>query len=695
MAQPPLAILTLLELLAQDSDFQIPAADADVKTALAEYRAVHATANSQKAKAERRQLLAGLTWLHLHHLDLAAQVARLSGDHQRILASALGVDLAAHVGKPSWPALLSRRIVAHAVPGATPVKRSAPVAATSGQIQKPGGVAPPPDPPAHEDDDSVQFAGFEGGPDPRTRKRQVRRKIRHSSSEDSSGDDLDAPSRKSAPAPPPAPMPDVYLKSPGNDALAAAWCFRPWLPTLSLESAVPARHYACVFKGSGWTPAVRRAYDKMLKEQRRAGRSSSRAEDPLDPGFVHRLKLAYRDDDRLAADSRVLAALLGCERLSDYAGPSAASLGGNGARAEFRSVYSETDDAWQLCARGIRDGQTLSSIASGAFAAQVNLLMERRYDRFVRILPAGPPRDEILANTYRQIGEVADYIRDFDTDLMRRASKLPYAEQPRFVGERFLSAYTACMAVFLDTATGPVPGGIVLSDLPAYGSGAPAPVRPSAPKSSKPPPTPASPQPAPAPPPQYLPPSSHPPLPPFLSWPAFAPPPGFSPTPTAGGGGHGGGGAGGLPGPFASPHSAPPTPAAKGKVKGEPLSGKAAARKAAGLPFCAQPHHAWTAGADLANQPAGGGSRLPGCHCGNQGIASYSPGPHATWDCPLRYVKIFGFCPGFLPSGLRDLSQWQGDTLTRAAKDAWAAFIDFEELPLPTGDWARAPNFRA
>jgi hypothetical protein len=95
MAQPPLAIPTLLKLLAQDSDFQIPAADEDVKTALAEYRAVHATANSQKAKAERRQVLAGLTraWLHLHHLDLAAQVARLSGDHQRILASALGVDL--------------------------------------------------------------------------------------------------------------------------------------------------------------------------------------------------------------------------------------------------------------------------------------------------------------------------------------------------------------------------------------------------------------------------------------------------------------------------------------------------------------------------------------------------------------------------------------------------------------------------
>ncbi len=110
MAQPPPANLSLLELLAQDSDFQVPEDDVAVRAALAEYRVPVSSGKSAKAKLERRQLLAGLTWLHLHHLDMASQVALLSGDHQRILASALAVDLAAHVGQASWPALLSRRI---------------------------------------------------------------------------------------------------------------------------------------------------------------------------------------------------------------------------------------------------------------------------------------------------------------------------------------------------------------------------------------------------------------------------------------------------------------------------------------------------------------------------------------------------------------------------------------------------------
>ncbi len=116
------------------------------------------------------------------------------------------------------------------------------------------------------------FAGLGDGSDPRPRKHSARRRLAcHSSSEESSGDD-DAHSRRgaAAPAPPPAPMPDAYLKSPANDALAAAWCLRPWLPTVTIDmqAAVPARHFHTVFKGSGWSPAVRRTYDKMLKASR-------------------------------------------------------------------------------------------------------------------------------------------------------------------------------------------------------------------------------------------------------------------------------------------------------------------------------------------------------------------------------------------------------------------------------------------
>jgi hypothetical protein len=79
---------------------------------------------------------------------------------------------------------------------------------------------------------------------------------------------------------------------------------------------------------------------------------------------------------------------------------------------------------------------------------------------------------------------------------------------------------------------------------------------------------------------------------------------------------------------------------------------------------------------------------MPECKCGLRGVPRYVPGQHATWDCPLRFIKVFGFCPGFLPSGHRDLAQWQGDCLNRAGKDAWVALIESEEIPLPSGDWA-------
>jgi hypothetical protein len=493
-------------------------------------------------------------------------------------------------------------------------------------------------------------------------------------------------------------MPIAYLKSAANDALDPAWCLRPWLSTTAMQAAVSARHFPTIFQGGGWTATTRRAYDKMLTAQRRSGGSSSRAEDPLDPGFVHRLSLAYTSDTRLSTDGRVLAALLGCERLSDYAGQSAVALGGTSARAEFRAVYKETEEAWSLCSSGIRAGQTLSSVAAGAFAAQINLLMERRYDRLVRLLSAGPPRDEILANTHSQISEIADYIRDFDTDLMRRASKISYAEQPRFVGERFLTAYTACMTSFLDSATGPVPGGVSLPDLLAYGSGGangPLAARTPAPTAVKHLPPPASPQPAPALALQHTPMGPQQPPPPYVSWPPFAPPPPFSFGAPPASGGFGGGGHGTPFSPPSQSSSASSTPAPQPKAKPEPLTGKAAARRAAGHPFCAQPHHAWTAGSDLANQPLIGGPRAPECKCGLRGIPGYVPGQHATWDCPLRFVKVFGFCPGFLPSGHRDLAQWQGDCLNRAGRDAWAALIESEEIPLPAGDFARAPNFRA
>ena len=90
-----------------------------------------------------------------------------------------------------------------------------------------------------------------------------------------------------------------------------------------------------------------------------------------------------------------------------------------------------------------------------------------------------------------------------------------------------------------------------------------------------------------------------------------------------------------------------------------------------------------------------GDMRTPACGCGSKHGADYRPGPHATWDCPFRYIARYGSCPGFLPNGRPDPAQWHGDSLTTRAKQAWVKLIKDLDLPLPNYPGSSAPNFSA
>ena len=49
-------------------------------------------------------------------------------------------------------------------------------------------------------------------------------------------------------------------------------------------------------------------------------------------------------------------------------------------------------------------------------------------------------------------------------------------------------------------------------------------------------------------------------------------------------------------------------------------------------------------------------------------------GPHARWDCPLRYWAVRNQCPGFLSDGTRDPAAWVGDEITDATRLQWRDF---------------------
>jgi hypothetical protein len=52
-----------------------------------------------------------------------------------------------------------------------------------------------------------------------------------------------------------------------------------------------------------------------------------------------------------------------------------------------------------------------------------------------------------------------------------------------------------------------------------------------------------------------------------------------------------------------------------------------------------------------------------------------------------------GHCPGFRLDGSRDPAQWNGDILTRAAKDAWLALIEKHKLTVPNCKNVRVTPF--
>ena len=68
-------------------------------------------------------------------------------------------------------------------------------------------------------------------------------------------------------------------------------------------------------------------------------------------------------------------------------------------------------------------------------------------------------------------------------------------------------------------------------------------------------------------------------------------------------------------------------------------------------------------------------------------------GPHARWDCPLRFIAQCGYCPGFTINGLRHRSAWiDHDTMTAETVAEWKHLIEAKELK-PARGVRGAPSF--
>ena len=669
--------------------------DSKVTAALKEFGSVLSHVKGKPKAGDRAEILAGYFWVSVHDSDFESHISRAPESSLRLLATALGLNFDSLSKTPEWPSILVRR--GHIWPNAThaPPKRKAFVGG-SGQIQKPGDQIVVPD------DAAADNEGISGGK--RKRAGQGRRAAAtqpdRSSGDDSSGRSSHGPSPPPAPPPTLASMPDALCDAAAFDALVNSICALPWLPTEQLRVGLPPLLWPVLWKGAGWSSRTSRDYDQMIKKQAAVGSFYSRQEDRSSPGAIFRLSLIYEGDDGLLPASKILCWLVNAERYSDFIGPGRSQHGGAAKRNAFISHRADLASSWNAVLGDIRHGHAVSSVSSCNFTENLLEVLERRYARFHDLISAGPVREELLANCARQYREARSFLAAFHADISARASSMAHEIQARFVGNHFLTLFKPSMDFLLDSASGLIPGGISPEGLaddtsdenpPACGGG-----KSVTPKAKPTPPTAVATPRTPASaamglmPPAYEP---HPHYGPAASWPPFAQaqypfygvhhssPPGppymayAPPTPPRTTGGGGGGGV-----TFANPPVTSPSGSGGVEVKSEFDSPK----------FLAQPQHAWVTGED-SKVVTGKKAWKPVCGCANHSQTGASK--HATWDCPLRYWKMCGRCPGFFENGTRDPSQWDGDNLTKAAKAAWRDLIKEHVLPLPWDANARPTPF--
>jgi hypothetical protein len=521
-------------------------------------------------------------------------------------------------------------------------------------------------------------------------------------------------------------MPAALGSGPAFDSLVTAVCARAWLRTALMEEAIPSTYLPRLYRARHWSDKQLIAYDKMIKKQKaqRTTRPSQfRREDPNHTAFPHRLKFAYSPDDGPGYDAEPLRLVCAGERLSDWS--SAKNLGGTAARSQYKQLLDELATSWSDVVGAIQRNEHVAAPTTRLLTELVLNFIERRYSRFALVLPAGRVREEILANVARQLGELRIYFDAFDKSLADCIARMAYAQQAQWIGRRILTLFSPAVTFILAADGDGGDAGSVAPAPPAGGSAGSSAAPSPAAKSTKsilkspsaavsfadgPPPPAYNPyQPVYSPPPAAAPPPSTGPYAPFYpaamlfadgGGPGRPMHPSYFPSLT--GPAYGGAPGGSYPGAYAPPPAPDGAYAARpAAVAVKPEPGQNPGRGGQGKqpgdkPFMSQPQHGYVSGLDLAAVPAGQVWRPP-CGCASRAVfAAAPPGLHATWDCPLRYIEWFGFCPGFHPDGTKDPAQWApgGDVLSRASKDKWADLIDKHGLPLPREKGARAPDFR-
>ena len=649
----------------------IPAKDGDVRKFLASAGAVVLDTKSKQATELRREHAAAVLWAHKHLDDDAVWSKLKEGPRDTLLALFPVMSKFIDKGGAAWVSPCRSLIRAYLSPPPSPKKKG------------PKGKGTQLDKGSRSDSD----AGSEGEAPPKSRegkaKAPVGGKKRSAKHLDSASDsDAEQPThaksgaKRAKKAGGKAGNPEKALPvSSGSDDEVLP----PYLSSRELLAVLPSHRKDQLFLGRSWTGAQLAEREKHLERIMKRGECAGRFEDPERPMWAQRITVARGpgsafSDLEVSQDGRNLAAMLRWDSAqllysrSDWDGTH---------RLQRRA--QRVAATWEQIKTAARGGMAPpSALLTPIFRAVYEVLDQRLTSATGELVDAGPAGEEILGDMARQRKEVSDLFASYEDYLAA-----VYSGDPTFhsASKRAISVWYGLLApavAILSQDSGSQNGGGLAAQVEAAfgmtpstgkdgGSGGDGGLvdgvgggsstkRPKQGDRARSPPPSVVPAPV-----QGF--GSPPSLPMGWGWPAFGggcypsvppvqPPPG-SATFT-------------YPPPMYSPP--PPSPGPPSGHR-DGTSATPPTVKKGSKPFL-RPVSAAIVGVSR-------GQPLPPkrpCSGGRCVLAE----PHFHWECPLRFVEVFGKAPpGFLPAtpAVKDPSAWAGSDLTADTAKAWRDFL--------------------
>ena len=512
-----------------------------------------------------------------------------------------------------------------------------------------------------------------------------------------------------------------------------------WRPSADLIVCLRGTDwFTRLYRDANKSPKQLRDYEKYLEPV-------LTAENRDDPLWLHRLTLLYRGDAGFSQDAKMFALLAVGESPTDYASSAGFRDSDGmrkyvDAVAGLKAQWVLIEQSAQAgCDPGESVYGNFKSQFLGMYARRYTLMHSHLLghasstDDSVRLAAR-----EVLSHSARQCLEIQVYTKRFFDDVCSRAGTMgatwTFSARAGFVHQRVLAVFGDAVKIFIENDGGLHPGLAWQVGAAAAAGAPPAPTaspwfslvssRPGGPGSS----------PLWGPPPPYAPPGASPA--PSLGYALGAaggaslgppgPPQGdprpVAPHPVDGWQGQGSGSGGGaqrgakrglqaaMDGAYSQPGAgqggpggagpgrsdgrgpaAEPAPPPSSRVRFDPVVkveqhqggavggvGGSGQQKDGHL---ALPAHHWILGKFAPF--LGPGSLQPECMCWKKFDAHQQAGigPHARWDCPLRFVAQCGYCPGFTNSGLRLRSAWvDHDTMTPDTVEEWKRLIEAKGL---------------